>query len=80
MTLTERMDFSPGLASAPVPAGEPGTLYQHLEGRVFTLRRDSSTGEVSRGEVDKSWLLATNGPNPLEGWYDHDGQYLGEEI
>lgn len=69
-------DWAPGMPDDPDTL--PTTLYQLMDGRVHTLMTwpDES---MARGEVPLQQLLdLLDGRQPIDGWYDLLGRYLGE--
>lgn len=73
----EKTGFVPGLAPDTVV---PETRYQVLNGQVFYLQVFGNTGETSRGQMTLADLENQLGqPVTKEGWYDHEGKYLGDD-
>lgn len=72
----EKTDFVPGLGQ---DVDVPETRFQVQGPQVYTLQvwRDGST---ARGQITLDQFEAYLGaPVKKEGWYDHLGNYLGDE-
>jgi hypothetical protein len=69
----EKTNFPVGVDLTQEP---PEMRYQLLNGRMHTLQFFPS-GAIARGEVDPA---AVDFPVDMgEGWYDGDGQFLGDD-
>lgn len=68
-----KTDFPIGVDLSQPP---PEMRYQLLQGRMHTLQLFPS-GAIARGEIDP--IFAGFQPAGGEGWYLHDGTFLGDD-
>ena len=73
----EKTGFVPGLAPDTIV---PEIRYQVLNGQVFYIQVWGNTDETARGQLTLAELEDQLGkPVTKEGWYDHEGTYLGDD-
>lgn len=72
----EKTDFVPGMGPDTLI---PELRFQVLHGRVYSLQVWPN-GSTARGTMTLDELEKQIGkPVVKEGWYDHEGEYLGTE-